>query len=113
MIFEVGERVAIIGENGVGKTTLMRCLQGDLQPDTGEVKWSENSKIGYYAQEHSSDFESELNLFDWMSQWRREGDDEQTIRSFLGRMLFSADDIKKTVTCYPVVNRVVCYSARS
>ena len=96
-IFEVGERVAIIGENGAGKTTLMRCLQGDLQADTGEVKWSENNKIGYYAQDHSSDFESELNLFDWMSQWRREGDDEQTIRSFLGRMLFSADDIKKTV----------------
>ncbi len=97
LMVEVGERIAIIGENGAGKTTLMRCLQGDLTPDNGEVKWSENHKIGYYAQDHAVDFEQEMNLFDWMSQWRREGDDEQTIRSFLGRMLFSSDDIKKNV----------------
>lgn len=97
LMVEVGERIAIIGDNGAGKTTLLRCLQGDLDADQGDVKWSENAKIGYYAQDHAADFENELNLFDWMSQWRREGDDEQTIRSFLGRMLFSADDIKKTV----------------
>ncbi len=97
LLFEVGQRVAVIGENGAGKTTLLRCLFGDLEPDTGDVKWSENVKIGYYAQDHSSDFETDMNLFDWMSQWRREGDDEQTIRSFLGRMLFSSDDIKKSV----------------
>lgn len=97
LLFEVGQRVAIIGENGVGKTTFLRCLQGDLEADSGDVNWSENVKIGYYAQDHSSDFECDMNLFDWMSQWRREGDDEQTIRSFLGRMLFSSDDIKKSV----------------
>lgn len=97
LMVEVGERIAIIGENGAGKTTLMRCLQGDLAADAGEIKWSENHKIGYYAQDHAVDFEKEMNLFDWMSQWRREGDDEQTIRSFLGRMLFSSDDIKKNV----------------
>ena len=97
LMVEVGERIAIIGENGAGKTTLMRCLQGDLEADAGEIKWSENHKIGYYAQDHAVDFEKEMNLFDWMSQWRREGDDEQTIRSFLGRMLFSSDDIKKNV----------------
>ena len=85
------------GDNGAGKTTLLRCLQGDLAPDAGEVKWSENNKIGYYAQDHADDFDVDLDLFEWMSQWRREGDDEQTIRSFLGRMLFSADDIKKKV----------------
>jgi ATPase subunit of ABC transporter with duplicated ATPase domains len=97
LMVEVGERIAVIGENGAGKTTLMRCLQGDLTPDNGEVKWSENHKIGYYAQDHAVDFEKDMNLFDWMSQWRREGDDEQSIRSFLGRMLFSSDDIKKQV----------------
>ncbi len=97
LMVEVGERIAIIGDNGAGKTTLLRCLQGDLAADTGEVKWSENNKIGYYAQDHADDFDVDLDLFEWMSQWRREGDDEQTIRSFLGRMLFSADDIKKKV----------------
>ncbi|PMO05199.1 ABC-F family ATPase [Vibrio splendidus] len=96
-IFEVGERVAIIGENGVGKTTLLNTLAGALEVRTGEYKWSENSNIGYYAQDHAHDFEEDLNLFDWMSQWRQEGEDEQVVRSFLGRMLFGQDDIKKSV----------------
>ncbi|MGI9894454.1 ABC-F family ATPase [Vibrio natriegens] len=96
-IFEVGERVAIIGENGVGKTTLLNTLAGVLEPRTGAYKWSENSNIGYYAQDHAHDFAEDLNLTDWMGQWRQEGDDEQVVRSFLGRMLFGQDDIKKSV----------------
>nr|WP_216610731.1 ABC-F family ATPase [Vibrio mediterranei] len=96
-IFEVGERVAIIGENGVGKTTLLNTLAGELEPKTGEFKWSENANIGYYAQDHAHDFEEDMNLTDWMGQWRQEGDDEQVVRSFLGRMLFGQDDIKKSV----------------
>ncbi len=96
-IFEVGERVAIIGENGVGKTTLLNTLAGVLEPRTGTYKWSENSNIGYYAQDHAHDFEQDMNLTDWMGQWRQEGDDEQVVRSFLGRMLFGQDDIKKSV----------------
>ena len=96
-IFEVGERVAIIGENGVGKSTLLNTLAGVLEPRSGEFKWSENANIGYYAQDHAHEFAEDMNLFDWMGQWRSEGDDEQVIRSFLGRMLFGADDIKKSV----------------
>ncbi|WP_104399737.1 ABC-F family ATPase [Vibrio penaeicida] len=96
-IFEVGERVAIIGENGVGKTTLLNTLAGAIEPRSGEFKWSENSNVGYYAQDHAEEFAEDMNLMDWMGQWRQEGDDEQVIRSFLGRMLFSQDDIKKSV----------------
>jgi len=96
-IFEVGERVAIIGENGVGKTTLLSTLAGVLEPRTGSYKWSENSNIGYYAQDHAHDFAEDMNLMEWMGQWRQEGDDEQVVRSFLGRMLFGQDDIKKSV----------------
>ena len=94
---EVGERIAIIGPNGVGKTTLLRCLMGDLEPSAGEVKWSENATLGYYAQDHASDFEDKLNLFDWMQQWGKESDDEQIIRGTLGRLLFSSTEINKTV----------------
>lgn len=96
-IFEVGERVAIIGENGVGKTTLLNTLAGVLEPRAGEYKWSENANIGYYAQDHAHDFAEDMNLTDWMGQWRQEGDDEQVVRGFLGRMLFGQDDIKKSV----------------
>lgn len=97
LMIEVGERVAIIGPNGSGKTSLLRCLQGDLLPSAGEVKWSENSSLGYYAQDHASDFEQDRLLLDWMGQWGQDGDDEQVIRGTLGRLLFSQQDIHKSV----------------
>ena len=93
----VGEKVAIIGENGIGKTTLLSCVLGDDTLDSGEVKWSENVRIGYFAQNHSQDFKSDKTLFDWMSQWGQKEDDLQTIRGTLGRLLFSQDDIGKPV----------------
>ncbi|WP_225085229.1 ABC-F family ATPase [Pectobacterium colocasium] len=97
LMVEVGEKVAILGTNGIGKTTLLKTLVGDLQPDSGTVKWSENAKIGYYAQDHEYEFDETLTVFDWMSQWKQEKDDEQAVRSVLGRLLFSQDDIKKKV----------------
>ena len=97
MMVEVGERVAIIGPNGIGKTTLVRTLMGELPPQSGTVKWSENVEIGYYSQDHAEDFEENLTLFQWMMQWKPERGDEQLIRATLGRMLFSQDDIGKSV----------------
>ena len=92
---EAGERVAIIGPNGIGKTTLLRTLVGNLAPKGGTVKWADAAEVGYYAQEHGDDFASDDNLYDWMSQWTDGG--EQLVRGTLGRMLFSADDIAKSV----------------
>lgn len=97
MLVEVGERIAIIGQNGIGKTTLLHTLARQMEPKNGAVKWSENANLGYYAQNHSADFDMDMNLFEWMSQWQNEGEDEQTIRGTLGRMLFSSNDIKKSV----------------
>lgn len=94
---EVGERVAIIGPNGAGKTSFLRCLYGDLQPNAGQVKWSENANIGYYAQDHAEEFEQDKSLLDWMYQWGQENDDEQVIRGTLGRLLFSQKEIGKSV----------------
>lgn len=94
---EVGERVAIIGPNGIGKSTLLKCLVGDLEPSSGTIKWSENSDIGYYAQDHAADFEDDLTLIEWMGQWGKPSDDEQVIRGTLGRLLFSQNDINKKV----------------
>ena len=92
---DAGERVAIIGPNGAGKTTLLRCLMRELALDSGELKWAEAADIGYYAQDHAADFAEDMSLFDWMKQWTR--GDEQLVRGTLGRMLFSQDEITKSV----------------
>ena len=97
-----GEKIAIIGENGVGKTTLLKLLQGELTPTSGTIKWTEKAKIGYFAQDHAADFASDQNLTDWISGYVRaggyEGSDVETlIRGTLGRLLFSGDDVKKPV----------------
>ncbi len=97
LMLEVGERVAIIGPNGIGKTTLLKCLVGDIEPTAGKVKWSENAQIGYYAQDHAAEFEEKKKLLEWMGQWGQPSDDEQKIRGTLGCLLFSQDDINKTV----------------
>jgi ATPase subunit of ABC transporter with duplicated ATPase domains len=97
MMVEAGERIAVIGPNGIGKTTLLRTLAGDLAPDGGSVKWAENARLGYFAQDHAADFAADMSLLDWMNQWKRPNDDEQAIRAVLGRLLFSQDEIKKSV----------------
>ncbi len=94
---DAGERVAIIGPNGIGKTTLLRCLAGDLTPDTGTIKWADKAKLGYYAQDHAADFAEDIAMMDWMTDWRGPSDDDQVVRGTLGRLLFSGDDVKKKV----------------
>ena len=97
-----GDKIAIIGENGVGKTTLLKLLVGELQPSRGSIKWAEKAKPGYFAQDHSADFDSDASLTDWIADWVRaggyDGEDLITlIRGTLGRLLFSGDEVKKAV----------------
>ena len=97
LMVAVGERIAIIGPNGIGKSTLLNCLDGSVVPDRGKVKWSDNANVNYVRQDRTSDFSTDENLFEWMSHWRQKGDDDQGIRAILGRLLFSKDDSLKSV----------------
>ncbi|MBD1390654.1 ABC-F family ATPase [Neiella sp. HB171785] len=98
MILEAGTKLAVIGDNGAGKTTFLRCLMDELNANEGVIKWSENAALGYCPQDATAEFAEEINMFDWMSQWRKPEHDDQIVRSMLGRLLFSADDYKKLVT---------------
>ncbi|MFB9287262.1 ABC-F family ATPase [Pseudoduganella plicata] len=100
IMVEAGERIAIIGANGAGKTTMLRCIAGEianLQPDTGRVKWAENANVGYMPQDPTEEFATDATLTDWMGNWTQEGDDDQAVRSILGRLLFGGDEVKKSV----------------
>lgn len=97
MIMGAGSRLAVIGENGAGKTTFLRCLMNELQAVSGKVKWAENATLGYCPQDSTADFEGNLSLFDWMSQWRNPSHGDQIVRSTLGRLLFSSEDFEKKV----------------
>ena len=95
-----GDRVAVIGENGVGKTTFLKLLMGELQAQFGTIKWTEKARRGYYAQDHAEDFKSDISLTDWIAEYARasaaDGEDLETlIRGTLGRLLFSGDEVKK------------------
>ncbi len=102
LTLHAGDRLAVIGENGVGKSTLLKLLMGELQPQSGHIKWTEKARRGYYAQDHAEEFKEDTPLTEWIAGYARatasEGDDLETlIRGTLGRLLFSGDEVRKAV----------------
>lgn len=94
---EVGDKVAILGQNGIGKTTMLNCLTDDSFRDSGVINWAVNAEIGYFAQDSDEKVDSELSLIEWLGQYSEESMGQEQIRSILGRLLFSKDNIYKPV----------------
>ena len=95
--FEIkrGERVAIIGDNGTGKTTLLKIINGLLSPDTGEVIYGSNVSIAYYDQEHQV-LHMDKTLFDEISDTYPDMNNTQ-IRNILAAFLFTGEDVFKKI----------------
>ncbi|MBK6849975.1 MAG: ATP-binding cassette domain-containing protein [Proteobacteria bacterium] len=91
-----GDRVAIVGPNGVGKTTLLKLLAGELAPDTGQVRYGANIKLGYYAQHHTELLDARLTVLQQVWQVRPDVG-ETGVRTVCGAFLFSGDDVEKSV----------------
>ena len=86
-----GERVAIIGRTGVGKTTLCKMLMGELKPDAGKIEWGTGTTVGYLAQDHRADIPSGQTVTQFLHSFDPKAN-IQEIRGLLGRMLFKGEE---------------------
>lgn len=92
-----GDKVALLGDNDLAKTALLKILAGELTPETGTIKWGQTATKSYFPSDNDAYFVGkELNLIDWLRQYSKEPA-ESYIRGFLGRMLFSGDQPLKQV----------------
>ncbi|NAO99425.1 ATP-binding cassette domain-containing protein [Halomonas sp. MG34] len=91
-----GERIALVGPNGVGKTTLLKAIMGKLTPNSGNIQIGTNVQIGYYDQEQANLTSSKTVLLELWDEYPTEN--EKDIRTILGNFLFSGDDVLKPVS---------------
>ncbi|QSO48860.1 ABC-F family ATPase [Alicyclobacillus mengziensis] len=90
-----GEKVAVIGVNGIGKTTLLNTMMGELTPDAGTVTWGQSAEPTYFTQDHRETIPRDTTVYEWLRSFDDQAD-QQTLRSILGRMLFSKDEVHKS-----------------
>ncbi|WP_232220402.1 ATP-binding cassette domain-containing protein [Legionella tunisiensis] len=90
-----GDKCAIIGPNGIGKSTLLKILLNELKSDQGHFEWNETAKIGYFAQDYHSQLIPEQTILQWME--RHIASPEQELRKVLGQVLFRGSDVDKKI----------------
>ena len=111
-----GDKIAFVGEDEIATTTLFKILMEELEPDEGTFKWGTTITTSYFPLDNSAFFnDCDLNLVDWLGQYTGNTADENTEsfkRSFLGRMLFSGDDVFKPVKVLSGGEKVRCMLSR-
>ncbi len=107
-----GDKIAFVGENDIANTTLFKILAGELTPDEGTFKWGVSTTQSYFPKDNTAFFEGcELNIAKWLEQYAKDTT-ETYLRGFLGRMLFSGDDIYKPVNVLSGGEKVRCMLAK-
>lgn len=96
--FEIrrGEKVVIIGANGIGKSTLIKCLLNITKPDSGEFDWGEETHINYFSQDHHDLLKSHCDLLSWLSDEAPKSPTSE-VRKALAKVLFTKDDAEKDI----------------
>lgn len=102
-----GDKIALLGNNEIAKTTLLRILSGDLEPDSGEIKVGVTVTRSYYPKNNDAYFDVDTNMVEWLREYST-NKDETFVRSFLGRMLFSGDETLKKVNVLSGGEKVRC-----
>ena len=108
---EKGDKVAFVGPNNLAKTTLFQILMEEMAADSGEFKWGFSTRRAYYPKDNIKYFENDLSLIDWLRQFS-DNTDENFVRGFLGRMLFSGEETFKPVRVLSGGEQVRCMFAR-
>ena len=106
------DKIAFVGENELAQTTMFKILMGELEPDEGSVKWGQTVTTSYLPKDNSEYFDGHTeSLVDWIRQYSAKKDDVY-LRGFLGRMLFSGDDVFKPVKVLSGGEKVRCMLSR-
>ena len=108
---EKGEKVALVGPNGLAKTALFQILMGEMSADTGAFKWGVSTKRAYFPKDNAKYFESTLSVVDWLRQYS-EDKTEMFIRGFLGKMLFTGEESLKPANVLSGGEKVRCMLSR-
>ena len=107
-----GDKVAFVGGNSLANTTLFQILAGEIKPDSGTFSWGQTITHSYFPKEHSTYFNSDRNLVEWLLQFSPPTEGESFARTFLGRMLFSGDEALKKIKVLSGGEKVRCMLSR-
>jgi ATPase subunit of ABC transporter with duplicated ATPase domains len=112
MTVNKGDKIAFVGGNGLAKSTLFQILAGELQPDSGSIRWGVTITSACFPKENAAYFDNDLNLIEWLGQYSPPTEGESFARGFLGRMLFSGDEATKKTSVLSGGERVRCMLSR-
>ena len=106
-----GDKIAVLAENENAMTTLFQILSGELEADSGEIKWGTTISNNYFPKDNNYLFSGDESITDWLRQYSKDPD-ETFVRSFLGRMLFSGEEALKKVNVLSGGEKVRCVLAK-
>ena len=104
------DKAILVGDSEIAKTTLLKILAGEMEPDEGTFKWGVTTSLSYFPKDNSEFFDGvDMNLVEWLRQYAPEDEQTETfLRGFLGRMLFSGEEVKKKASVLSGGEKVRC-----